>query len=277
MQCELIRWMLFQRKQIDAFERRNQDGSVPTREEWLRHVLGGTLSFPHRNETFYFVPEIGPDKAFIVGRVGRKIIVKENEPPQKGLKETARDQWRAVDVIIDPRTHADGQKIAVEINKRVGAPPGLMQSLADFINAMDPPHPYSIDSNTIIDTDDFMGFVREHKGEVVSVTFELVAPNMFGIRDDIDRELEELKKNENVRKARFTLQNEDGLRLDTERVARTAEHAAEGGGSIRARTRRGATFNSKKKGKKIFIYEEDIDGLAKLSVLSKIIDAVFKK
>lgn len=277
MQFEMIRWLLFQRKQADVFEQRNPDGSIPTREEWLRRALKEPIEFPHRTDTFYFVPAETTNARFIIGRIGRKLYVKENEPPQMGLKETARDQWQAVDVLIDPTTHSDGQKIAIEVNKKVGTPLSLMQSLADHLNHSFPPSPYTIDTNTILDPRSFMEFVRAHRGEIVCVTFELVAPNMFGIRDDIDREMDELKHNENVRTAKLTLQNEDGLKLDTIRVEQTANHAAEGGGSIKARTKTGQRFNSKNKGVRVTMPNDETNGASWPTLIERIIQRVFNQ
>ncbi len=276
MKLELVRWLLFYREQSDAFEfGRSERGSL-SREEWLRTILSEKIEFIHMGSKFYFVPGGSFNGTIVVGRIGRKIIVKENEPPDQELRDTARDQWQAVDVIIDPTHHSDGQKIAVECNQKVGAPVSLLDSLANHINnIVEPPHPYRIDTNPILDPNDFMDFVRANKGEITSVTFELIAPNMFGIRDALDREMDELKRNEKAQKAKITLENQDGLNLDTERVENTANHAAEGGGMIKARTKRGHAFNSKKKGKKVIIPDDEVNGVSRESAWRNIINRVF--
>ena len=81
-----------------------------------------------------------------------------------------------------------------------------------------------------------------------------MVPNMFGTRNDLDRELRELRDNERVRKAKLALENEDGLNLNTERNRQTVNYTLEGGGGIKAKAKRKKhKFNSKRKGKRITI------------------------
>jgi hypothetical protein len=67
--------------------------------------------------------------------------------------------------------------------------------------------------------------------------------------------MRELRDNEKVREAKLTIENKDGLKLETERVRQTVEYTLEGGGNIRARTKRKKRYNSKDKTKKITIEE----------------------
>jgi hypothetical protein len=78
----------------------------------------------------------------------------------------------------------------------------------------------------------------------------LHVPNMFGIRDDLDKELQDLRDHERARRAKIEIQNEDGLNLQTERVQNTVAHALDGGGAVKARTSDGKRFNSRRKVKR---------------------------
>ena len=79
--------------------------------------------------------------------------------------------------------------------------------------------PYTIESFGIVDPETFWDFIRANDGEVVSVTFEAAAPNMFGGRDDFRRELRELRDKEKTEKTKVEIHNENGLNPDTERHA----------------------------------------------------------
>ena len=111
MQFQLLRLVLLRRAQPDMFEERGPDGTEITREKWLRRIFTGNIEYQHRGSECHFVPAEDFDEApFIVGRMGRKRKIDENEPPSSGLKETSRDTWKAAIVLIDPRHHDDGQK-----------------------------------------------------------------------------------------------------------------------------------------------------------------------
>jgi len=95
--------------------------------------------------------------------------------------------------------------------------------------------------NPIVDPDTFWEFERENRGEITLIEFDLMVPNMFGTRNDLDRELRELRDNERVRKAKLALENEDGLNLNTERNRQTVNYTLEGGGGIKAKAKRKKT------------------------------------
>jgi len=135
--------------------------------------------------------------------------------------------------------------VAFERKSVVGGPTPIFVSLADTFNA-DDAEPYLIEVAPISDERDFWNFVKEHQDQIVSVTFELFAPNgLFSSHDDFNKEMQELKENEKARKVKITLENQGGLNLDTPGVHAAAENAAKGGGAIRARTRSRLRFNSK--------------------------------
>jgi hypothetical protein len=99
---------------------------------------------------------------------------------------------------------------------------------------------------------------------------------MFGIRDEITRELEELRDNEKARKVSLTLQNDDGLRLDDERVRETVAYAGDGGGEIKARTKLKQRFDSSKNGTKIAIEgQRDIDESTLSATISRVVERIF--
>jgi hypothetical protein len=220
-----------------------------TREAWLRENLGKRITFEHRTSVFEFVPSPVSDSPIIAGKIGRQRLVKENAPPDMGLADLHRPAWKAIDVFIDPTSHDDGQKIAIDVDQNVGKSLPVLRSFFSTVAAQQLESPYSLDVNAIADPETFWAFVKQNKGEITSVTFELIAPNMFGIRSLLDKEMTELKQKEKVKKARLTLKNEDGLELETDRVRETANYAVEGGGEISASTKRKRKYTSKGKAK----------------------------
>jgi hypothetical protein len=250
-----MRFIMTTRAQVDAFERLGPHGRpFADREAWLRDIFASEIAFAHRGVDFHYVPEessaANPDQVFIIGHVGRRVTAVENEPPEAGFAETRHEGWRATLVLIDPRSHDNGQMGGVEVLPEVGRPLAILDSLCMSVNARATPEKYFIEVNAITDPQTFWDFEKENRGDIVDVVFELHAPNMFGIRDDLDRELRQLRDNEKVRRARFEIQSEDGLNLQTPRVEATVAHALEGGGAVTARTKSNRRFNSREKARR---------------------------
>src|SRR5262245_33079503 len=130
MRYELVRLILLARDR-DLFS----PPSMPPREQWLRRVFRVAIVFDHYANEFHYVPEAeASDSHLIVGRIGRARPVVENEPPEEGLHEFERESWIAAGIIIDPTTHDDGQKVAIEDDRRVGKPGSIFKSLIRNIN-----------------------------------------------------------------------------------------------------------------------------------------------
>jgi len=174
------------------------------------------------------------------------VTAQESAPPTEGLLPIERPGWQSGQVLIDPRPQEDdGQKVAFERKPVVGTPTPIFVSLTDTLNSNEA-NPYIIEVAPISDERDFWNFVAQHKDDIVSVTFELFAPNgLFTSSEDFHREMREIKENEKARKVKITLENPTGLNLDTPGVHAAAENAAQGGGAIRARTGSNLRFNSK--------------------------------
>jgi hypothetical protein len=243
---------------LDVMEAR--DETPPSREQWLRRVFASEITFTHRRNQFHFVPDRDLQRAtpgLIVGRIGRKRTSQENEPPESGLRETERTAWHAALVIIDPTQHGDGQKMAIERDTTVSTSClSVFTSLAKTLNAIPSPHPYLIEVRAMAEAGSFWQFVEEHQ-TITTLRFEMVAPNMFGIQDDWDADMRELKATENADKAKFQTESKDGLKVDTPRIRKGVEKVARGTGTVRARAKDGAHYSSDESVKTVTIEKDD--------------------
>ncbi len=276
MQFELMRLAMVERRQTSAFVRRSLDGKPFTRENWLRVIFEQNILFVHSGNVFHYVPEspMSDDNEILIGKIGRQVTVLENESPDTGFAEVERDAWTAASVLIDPMHHSDGQKLAVEVDSSVGAPMPILESLVDHINGGD--EPYVLEINAIVPTDTFWNFVRENRGQITSVTFEFVAPNMFGEADDYDKEMREMAEHEKAQKAKLTLSSKDGLDLETKKIERAADYTSKGAGSIRASTkRRRKKYDSRSKAKRVSASDDDIQLAKKEGILSRVFRNLF--
>jgi hypothetical protein len=253
-QFVLFRFSLLLRQQRGLLE----EVSDPSREEYLRDVLGSQIEFIHRKNTFIYVPDGGsPNIKELLGRIGRKVRSTENLPPENGLEESIHEGWRASVMVIDPTEHKDGQKVALEINKRVGSTNGLISSLVAKINSIHPNSAYELFAEPIFDVQTFWKFADENRGHITSLTFEFVVPNMFGVNDDIDDELVGYREHEKAQIVAVKIANESGLETDTQRIKESVNYVGRGTGKITARAGK-YTYKSTDKFKTIFV--DDMNG-----------------
>lgn len=246
MQFDLMRLSLLSR--ADLYMKRKLDGNIESREEFLRRIFSKKIVFLHRQESFQFVPltnGVENIENFIIGRIGREISIQENAPPEFEFQNITRPSWKASEIIIDPTHHADGQKVAFAVKYAFGKTLSILLSLCKAINNFDPPEPYIIEAETISDPKGFWDFVKENDGDVTSVHFEFIAPNMFGASDDYEKEMQELRDNEKISKLSLKIENPSGLVLDTDRVKSAVNYTTRGGGSIKAKSKGKNKYNSR--------------------------------
>ncbi|WP_323796241.1 hypothetical protein [Nisaea sp.] len=280
MQFDILRLSLLHTTQIDLEERRLSDGSEFDRETWLQDVFSQQIQFIHRKEIFHFVPIVDQDDSFpglIAGRIGRLVKVQENEPPERGLTETEREAWHASLVLIDPTHHGDGQKVAFQKDSSIGTPLRLLESLANKINNSGISEPFFIEVAPVADLQTFWDFTKKNEGKVTAVTFEFLAPNMFGIHDDYDQEMANLRDNEKIRRAKLQIESEEGLELDTDRVRFAANYTTRGGGSLKARTSDGKTYDSNKKIERVKLGLGDMLELSIGEVINHAANVIFRR
>jgi hypothetical protein len=263
---ELFRLSLLMRQQRDAFA-----GPDPTREDYLRSVFSERRTFKFYGTEFHYVPEAVPSRTdVIMARIGRPVTVAENKPPEEGFADTLHDGWRAAVVIIDPSHHEDGQKVAVGEDNMVGSPKGLIQALVAAINETNPTTAYDVEVEPIVNALSFWQFAARHKGQLTSLTFEFVPPNMFGGTENLSEELREFRKKENAEKVVVKLISSEGIDTDTDRTRESVDYIAKGAGNIRAKTKSGLRFNSTKKVASTTVDAKDMPDEPTLARLSRL-------
>lgn len=237
---QLFRLSLLPRAQRDAFHKEE------TREEFLRRVFGEQHELSHYKAPLVYEPDAEAGHAAAVfGRLGRRKVVEENLPPSQHLAEVTRETWKACLLVIDPGEHADGQKVALQVDREIGGPTALMNALAKAINADNPHAPFFMQATPIFDASSFWDFAEENRGQVTSITFEFVAPNgLWNTRTTIKKELAALRASTKTEQVITTLKSNEGLDTNSERIKEGVEYAEKGSGRIRAKARGKKTFNS---------------------------------
>ncbi len=232
----------------------------PLREDHLRQVFGREQQFQHRGNPFVYLPVADGPKPFIVGQIGRPFLREENLPPEHGFAVAQREAWRAAVLALDPRTHPDGQKVSFSRDTLIGEPPAVLRAFVKHLNE-DEEAPYHIEIEPIFNTQTFWAFAEEHKGQVTSLRFEFVTPNMFGTTENIDEALRSIRQEERAELVDVKFRSQDGLNTDTERIRESVEYAGRGTGKILAFAKGGRVYNSRKQAERVTIDDESDEPL----------------
>lgn len=269
---DLFRLSLLPRQQTEMFEPSLES---TTREDWIRKVFSENLGFLSYGTQFHFRPETDASRPdALIGRIGRHISQPESKPPEEGFEEYTHEAWQAAVLVIDPRHHDDGQKLACENFLPVGKPSSLVPWIINAINERYPRAPYQIEANPIMRPGSFWDFERKNHGAITAINFDFIVPNMFGGDDDYNAEMREYRDREKARRVSVSLKNPDGLAADTERMQRAVEYAAKGGGSITARAKKNQRYNSKNKTKRSIVKGLRDAGLAVVDSAKELADRI---
>lgn len=269
---ELFHLSLLQRAQMDIDGEEFKDF---TRAEWLNKVFTEKMPFDSYGSEFYYLPSLpseGDD--VVVGRLGRHVERDENLPPEDGFEEITREIWLASVIVLDPAEHEDGQKLAVQVVGDIGKPSTLVKNLVGSINNRYPYSPYSIEVGHIVDTQTFWNFVSENKGDVTSVSFDFIPPNMLGADEDYYQEMNEYKQNEKARKVKLSIENPDGINPETDRIKRATNYALEGRGAIKAKAKGNKRYNSDNEVQRTYVENVSEAGVELVDVAKKLANRI---
>jgi hypothetical protein len=231
------------------------DQEPPSREGYLRTVFTQGHDFEHRGNLFVYVPAPEQPKPFIIGQVGRPHLREENLPPEQGFRLAQHEAWRVAVFAFDPRAHDDGQKVSFSRDTLVGEPPAVLDAFLKNLNQAD--GPYRMEIEPIFNTRTFWVFAEEHKNLIHSLRFEFVTPNMFGLTDNLDEELRDIRTKERAQLVDVKFRSQDGLNTNTDRIREGVEYAGRGTGRVIASSKDGAHFNSRDQAETVTIEEDD--------------------
>lgn len=233
---------------------------LASRESWLREIFSEQFEFTHRNEAFTWVP--AAPAAVIVGKVLRRSIEEKFLGPDQGGRETRGPEWRGAIVVIDPTTHEDGQKAAVERQRRVGTPSAILASLLMTASTR-LEDIYTIEAKRIWNQREFITWAGAHQNRVKKIEFDFVVPNMWGVTSELEDELEQVGDLTKAQKVKVVLHGEAGVETDNDVVGQAVEYSARGSGRVKAVAEDNDVFNSE--GKATVVTLEEIPEVADLS------------
>lgn len=237
---EQFHFSLIEREQPDMFE------PPVSREEWLRRAFGARFQFRHMGNQFHWVPqELAAE--FIVGVIERKTTQHQRKPPEEGAAEFEGEIWQGSLVIIDPKHHPDGQKVAVEDKVSVGQPKALLSSLVGHVNA-DASNQYALFFKPLFRGDSFRKFAERHGGSLQYVAFKFTVPNMiFGVGTKVVTGLKRIGKDTGAQEVDLRLESDDGVDANSNSVKEAVDYAEDGNARVTAKAITGEYWSSTKR------------------------------
>ncbi|ODR94714.1 hypothetical protein AUC70_08910 [Methyloceanibacter stevinii] len=244
-------------KEADFFVKRAPDGSPLTRQDWLRLFFSQKHEFIHYRSKFVFKPEtrIGSEDHphLMFGWIAREMRQYERTPPDEGLEPTEHMSWQAIFTIVD--TQNDSQLISMEYNADLGKPKALLESLVREMNHEEGA-PFQTQAFPLVSAGSFWQFAEEHGNQIVWLSFDVAAPNMFDDVDDFQKELRALRDKVNVANVSAKLESDTTLKIEAERVGGIVDYVERGAGELAAEAEDGSRYSSTSHEKKVNL---DID------------------
>lgn len=245
---ELFRLSLLVNPQSDLLKK---SAELPTREEYLREIFLSTQRYAGRKNPYVYVPapvKFQKDNV-IIGRIGRTVKSSEHLPPEEGMEETVRDTWQGSIIVLDPTQHSDGQKIAVEVDIRVGKPPMLLTNILDYFNNLKQNSPpYLIQFKPIFNDRTFWEFAERYKGRITSISFDFIPPNMVGLSGSggsIADDLRTYRREANATRVGLQLKSKTSINTDSQLVRDAVDFSSGGAADFVAKTKDGAVYQSR--------------------------------
>ncbi len=218
-----------------------------TREGWIRRFFSEERVFQHYSNEFRFEPIDGiapPDFPHLLfGWLARQVNHTGRTAPEDGLEPTSTSTWQVAFIAIDPTDHSNGQLVAVENNPDIGGPKALMRALVRTMNDVGL-SPYHTQVFPLVSSGSFWQFASEHRGEIVSLTFDVAAPNMFNDANDFQDELRALRDKVNVSEVSTTLVSDTALKYESDQIRSIVDYVERGAGDLAAVSADGSRYSS---------------------------------
>jgi hypothetical protein len=244
------------------------------RQDYLLTVFGRRIDLTYRKKPVVYVPVERIDGA-LIGRVGRPAIDHPAGPPESGFAPTEVPIHIAVNLFLDTAGDPDGQKLALQANPRVGSPRHIVEAIVQHINDQDADAPWQIDVHPITDSESFWNAVKRHDAEITSLQLTFSATNVLGIFDNVTGEVDAAKKENNAASMTVSLDNGDGIKVDTPSIRKAINYISQGGGFAIIRKGRKKLFDTTETQRSVSVEGDAPASPGKIDTLGAIKRALF--
>lgn len=203
--------------------------STVTRQGYLLAALERRIDFVHRGQRFSYV-FIDRLESVLAARIGKQGVDHPAGPPETGFAPADMPVHFASNALLETAGDAGGQKLAFQINPRLGSARGIVESLIQKINDDGVDAPWLIDVHPMSDEAEFWSVVKENETSITSLQLIFAAPNVLRITGSVREDIEAAKTENNASSISISVTNpKDGIKVDTPYVREAMKIISEGG------------------------------------------------
>lgn len=264
------------RRRPELLEGMTGPAPLVSRRDYLVAAFSRRIDFTHRSRSFSYI-KITEAGGTIIGRVGRPGVEHLTSGPESGFAPQDYPGHLATNLFVDTDGDSDGQKLAYQINPRVGAARRIVEALIQRINDMDVDTAWQTEVHPIIDEETFWAAAEKNASIITSLQLSLVAPNILGFKDSVSEEMKRARDENNAASVDIKLSNKDGIKLDTLSIRNAVHYVSEGGGDAIIRSRKKKLFDSRERKRSIPVDGDTVAAEGKENLLELIKRRLFGK
>jgi|ERR1035437_150678 hypothetical protein len=225
--------------------------SENSKSQIIKDELCKNIIFEHRKQQIGIICKRIEDE-YIFYVIGKRRDTSINLSPQEEFKKETVEDWKTIKMFLTLSDDKDkGQTIAIEINENIfSSDLEFLRAWADMINKNLFSTGYSIAINPITEIIDFWDLVDKYRSEITEVDFTFNTPNLFKLKSELNKELEDAKINFGANEVGIRLKSNKNMILDKNNdfLNQSVEYTSKGGGEYKLTVRR-KKISSKQKTK----------------------------
>lgn len=203
-----------------------------SKHDIMLKMMSEKFDFKNRASSFAYRMRKKLNDNLLIANIGKKAIVEHDLKVNDKFESKDEEEWPFVNLAmnLDDRI----QIFALEVNqsKIVNSPLFVLQSFAKSINEKLKEFGWTIFFEPIIDEHKFWEIVGKYHGKIKSIKFTYYVPNLFGVHDKLNEELDSLKTDYSAQKVEAEISNEEGNLFVPKSafIEESVEHVRKGSG-----------------------------------------------
>jgi len=277
MKFQIFRYYLTPTSQKSLFDS-GKDFEI--KHEVMQEIFSRKLDFSSIRSKSVFAYRLGDkiEDRYFFAKLGKQALKTHSLKVDDNFLDKKEEEWPNRQLIID--TDPKVQLIAFELRNpaEFNKPVFVLQRFAEHLNTVLPESGWHIAIEPIIDKNVFWEIIRKHSGEIKRLKFTYHVPNLFGVENTVEQELDIAKREFLAQKVEAVLTNEQSNLQVPENsafVQQSVEHISKGGGSYEIKLSNTTVITNKTEVKTVNIRQAEIS-TSNFVDLQEIIDQLFK-
>lgn len=236
------------------------------RHDFLRGASDTRLSF---------LPAQAPE-GYVAGFFGRESTSTRRKGPDEKYQEVEEENWPLSLLVLDLRS--DSQIAWVERNHKVGSPRPLLEAFFSYLSRREGFSDWKAYIEYIDKEEEYWSVVREHRGEITSISFTFIPPNALEAFDMVSDFIRSAKEESNPDTLTHTYKGEAGqMNPEGEIMEASAKIAMDGGGAAEVRSGHELLYSSRLNRSRTteHVDDEEMPTPQKPTFVRRVIDRLF--